>query len=209
MKFDFKKLFNFKKPQNVLEGTEEALTALFFPPPPPPPAPKRQAEDPQVFLELLAEHIRQSLEDIAGPDEPYRKKDRRLGAWRTISGTQHLVMAEPVWKKWYQRQVRSRPDLDTACLSRDAWEKDMQKALADAGVIKAPSAGFRYRYDLYNDGSRDSTYVLAVPAHLLPCPGKTSGKSAAAPAAPLPENLPEEVEDSGAKEKEFEGDRLK
>ena len=188
---------------------EEALTALFFPPPPPPPAPKRQAEDPQVFLELLAEHIRQSLEDIAGPDEPYRKKDRRLGAWRTISGTQHLVMAEPVWKKWYQRQVRSRPDLDTACLSRDSWEKDMQKALADAGVIKAPSAGFRYRYDLYDNGSRDSTYVLAVPAHLLPCPGKTAGKSAAAPAAPLPENLPEEVEDSGAKQKKFEGDRLK
>ncbi len=188
---------------------EEALTVLFFPPPPPPPAPKRQAEDPQVFLELLADHIRQVPEDIAGPDEPYRKKDTRLGAWRTISGTQHLVMAEPVWKKWYQRQVRSRPDLDTACLSRDAWEKDMQKALADAGVIKAPSAGFRYRYDLYNDGSRDSTYVLAVPAHLLPCPGKTSGKSAAAPAAPLPENLPEEAEDSVAKQKKFEGDRLK
>ncbi len=188
---------------------EEALTVLFFPPPPPPPAPKRQAEDPQVFLELLAEHIRQVPEDIAGPDEPYRKKDTRLGAWRTISGTQHLVMAEPVWKKWYQRQVRSRPDLDTACLSRDAWEKDMQKALADAGVIKAPSAGFRYRYDLYNDGSRDSTYVLAVPAHLLPCPGKTSGKSAAAPAAPLPENSPEEPEDSVAKQKKFEGDRLK
>lgn len=182
---------------------EDALTALFFPPPPPPPAPKRQAEDPQVFLELLAEHIRQSPEDIAGPDEPYRKKDTRLGAWRTISGTQHLVMAEPVWKKWYQKKVRSRPDLDTASLSRDAWEKDMQKALADAGVIKAPSAGFRYRYDLYNDGSRDSTYVLAVPAHLLPCPGKTSGKSAAAPAAPLPENLPEEVEDSVAKQKKF------
>lgn len=188
---------------------EEALTALFFPPPPPPEAPKRQAEDPQVFLELLAEHIRQSPEDIAGPDEPYRKKDRRLGAWRTISGTQHLVMAEQVWKKWYHRQVRSRPDLDTACLSRDAWEKDMQKALADAGVIKAPAAGFRYRYDLYNDGSRDSTYVLAVPAHLLPCPGKTSGKSAAAPAAPLPENSPEEPEDSVAKQKKFEGDRLK
>lgn len=182
---------------------EETLTALFFPPPPPPPAPKRQSEDPQVFLELLAEHIRQSLEDIAGPDEPYRKKDRRLGAWRTISGTQHLVMAEQVWKKWYHRQVRSRPDLDTACLSRDAWEKDMQKALTDAGVIKAPSAGFRYRYDLYNDGSRDSTYVLAVPAHLLPCPGKTSGKSAAAPAASLPENLPEETEDSGAKQNNF------
>ena len=188
---------------------EEALTVLFFPPPPPPPAPKRQAEDPQVFLELLADHIRQAPEDIAGPDEPYRKKDRRLGAWRTISGTQHLVMAEQVWKKWYQRQVRSRPDLDTACLSRDAWEKDMQKALADASVIKAPSAGFRYRYDLYNDGSRDSTYVLAVPAHLLPCPGKTSGKSAAAPAAPLPENLPEEAEDSVAKQKKFEGDRWK
>lgn len=188
---------------------EEALTALFFPPPPPPPAPKRQAEDPQVFLELLAEHIRQVPEDIAGPDEPYRKKDTQLGAWRTISGTQHLVMAEPVWKKWYHRQVRSRPNLDTACLSRDAWEKDMQKALADAGVIKAPSAGFRYRYDLYNDGSRDSTYVLAVPAHLLPCPGKTSGKSAAAPAAPLPENSPEEPEDSVAKQKKFEGDRLK
>ena len=188
---------------------EETLTAIFFPPPPPPAAPKRQAEDPQVFLELLAEHIRQSPEDIAGPDEPYRKKGRRLGAWRTISGTQHLVMAEPVWKKWYQKKVRSRPDLDTVCLSRNAWEKDMQKALADAGVIKAPSAGFRYRYDLYDNGSRDSTYVLAVPAHLLPCPGKTSGKSAAASAAPLPENLPEEAEDSVAKQKKFEGDKLK
>ena len=110
-----------------------------------------------------------------------------------------MVVGKQVYKKLSHRQAPSRPNLDTACLSRDAWEKDMQKALADAGVIKAPSAGFRYRYDLYNDGSRDSTYVLAVPAHLLPCPGKTSGKSAAASAAPLPENLPEEAEDSVAK----------
>ena len=38
---------------------------------------------------------------------------------------------------------------------------------AEAEAIKAPSAGYRYRYDLYGTGERDSTYVVAVPAKLL------------------------------------------
>lgn len=127
--------------------------------------PPQHAEDPQVFLGIMRNLA--ASEQIAGPDEPFRKGDKLLGAWRIISGERFLVMPEDRWKKAYSRAARAAKDVDTAFFQRDQWERELQKILAEAEAIKVPSAGYRYRYDLYGAGKRDSTYVVAVPAKLL------------------------------------------
>ena len=127
--------------------------------------PPQHAEDPQVFLRIMRNLA--ASEQIAGPDEPFRKGDKLLGAWRIISGERFLVMPEDRWKKAYSRAARAAKDVDTAFFQRDQWERELQKILAEAEAIKVPSAGYRYRYDLYGAGKRDSTYVVAVPAKLL------------------------------------------
>ena len=127
--------------------------------------PPQHAEDPQVFLGIMRNLA--ASEQIAGPDEPFRKGDKLLGAWRIISGERFLVMPEDRWKKAYSRAARAAKDVDTAFFQRDQWERELQKILAEAEAIKVPSAGYRYRYDLYGTGKRDSTYVVAIPAGLL------------------------------------------
>ena len=127
--------------------------------------PPQYAEDPQVFLRVMRDLT--ASEKIAGLEEPFRKGDKLLGAWRTISEECFLVMPETRWKKAYSKAARAAKDVDTTFFQRDQWERELQKILAEAEAIKVPSAGYRYRYDLYGAGKRDSTYVVAVPAKLL------------------------------------------
>lgn len=127
--------------------------------------PPQHAEDPKVFLRIMRALV--TSEQIAGPDEPVHKGDKLLGAWRTISGECFLVMPEAGWKKAYSKAARTGKDVDITFFRRDKWERDLQKILSEAEVIKVPSVGYRYRYDLYGTGERDSTYVVAVPAKLL------------------------------------------
>ena len=124
--------------------------------------PPQYAEDPQVFLRVMRDLT--ASEKIAGLEEPFRKGDKLLGAWRTISEECFLVMPETRWKKAYSKAARAAKDVDTTFFQRDQWERELQKILAEAEAIKVPSAGYRYRYDLYGAGKRDSTYVVAVPS---------------------------------------------
>lgn len=127
--------------------------------------PPQYAEDPPVFLRVMRDLA--SSEKIAGLEDPFRKGDKLLGAWRIISGEQFLVMPEAEWKKVYSRAARADKDIDTTFFQRGLWERELQKILAEAEAIKVPSSGYRYRYDLYGTGKRDSTYVVAIPARLL------------------------------------------
>lgn len=123
------------------------------------------AENPQVVLRIMCRLT--ASEKIAGLEEPFRKGDKLLGAWRTISRECFLVMPEDGWKKAYSKAARADKDVDTTFFQRDQWERELQKILAEAETIKVPSNGYRYRYDLYGTGKRDSTYVVAIPARLL------------------------------------------
>ena len=127
--------------------------------------PPQYAEDPPVFLRVMRNLV--ASKKIAGLEEPFRKGDKLLGAWRTISGECFLVMPEDGWKKAYSKAARADKDVDTTFFQRDHWESELQKILAEAEAIKVPSSGYRYRYDLYGTGKRDSTYVVAIPAGLL------------------------------------------
>lgn len=151
--------------------TSEELAAYrsaikdIYDPEPLPEQPIRHADDADVFLGAMRALAAQS--SIAGLDEPFRKADKYLGAWREISGERYLVMPEDGWAKAYRKWVREDKAIDSTLFQKEGWEKALQKLLVERELIKAPSAGSRYRYDLYGLGKRDNTYVVAVPAALL------------------------------------------
>lgn len=150
--------------QQELEHYRQAVKEVYDPAP----APVRQVrrvEDPEVFLELMRALVKEN--PIAPPDTPFSKSSGCLGAWCEISGVQYLVMLEKDFAKAYRKKARQVGDLDCSLFERAQWERELQRILVEAEVIKAASSGYRYRYDLFKNGSRDTTYVLAVPAELL------------------------------------------
>ena len=150
--------------QQELEHYRKAVKEVYDPAP----APVRQVrrvEDPEVFLELMRALVKEN--PIAPPDTPFSKSSGCLGAWCEISGVQYLVMLEKDFAKAYRKKARQVGDLDCSLFERAQWERELQRILVEAEVIKAASSGYRYRYDLFKNGSRDTTYVLAVPAELL------------------------------------------
>ena len=94
-------------------------------------------------------------------------------------------MEEKVWMTWYAKAVKADNTIDAAFLQKPRWELELQKVLGTAGVIKAPAAGYRYRYDLLANGTRDSTYVVAIPARLLQETGQKAGQNASPSAKPI------------------------
>ena len=138
-----------------------------FDPAPPEPVAMRRAEDPDVFLEVMKELAAKNAEKIIHEDERFVKSGNPFGAWRTINKEQYLVMLEDAWAKSYAKAVRSKKNIDDSFFQAEHWERDLQHILADHGFIKQASSGYRYRYDLMGNGKRDSTYVVAIPAHLL------------------------------------------
>lgn len=149
------------------ETHRQAVADVFDPAPPTPTAPRR-AEDPEVFLSIMRTLVAEYSDHIAGIGEPYHANKRQFAAaWRDISQTRHLVVLESVWKAAYTKAVRADKSIDASFLERDNWSLELQKELSHEGVIKSASSGYRYRYDLWENHTREKTYVLAIPAKLL------------------------------------------
>lgn len=164
----------------------QRLQDIFAPAPPPPPTAPRRAEDADVYLEklkLLIDHPDQ----IVPLGKPYARPQRGkvAAAWRQIGGEEYLVMEEKVWMTWYAKAVKADSTIDASFLQNDRWAAELQKLLGQAGVIKIPASGYRYRYDLLGNGTRDSTYVVATPARLLQETGQKAGQNAPPPAKPF------------------------
>lgn len=138
-----------------------------FDPAPPEPVQPRHAEDPDVFLEIMKTLVDNPPAPIVAEDAQFVKKDKHLAAWRTISEERCLVFLEADWANAYSKLAKARKDVDCSYFHRENWARDIQKLLCERGLIKAPSSGHRYRYDLMGNGTRDTTYVVAIPAHLL------------------------------------------
>lgn len=129
--------------------------------------PVRRADDPEAFLAIMRELVREQSNKILPSTERFVKGDKLLAAWRVISGEEYLVIPEAGWASAYKRAVRKEKDIDATFFERENWQRDFQRILCEANVIKAPAAGYRYRYDFFENGSRDTTYVLAIPSKLL------------------------------------------
>lgn len=138
-----------------------------FDPAPPEAVVRRHVEDPAVFLEIMRDLTTAKADSIIPEGTRFVKKDNPFAAWRTISGERYLVIPEDTWVKVYKKEVLARKELDASFLQVENWERKFQRILSENGKIKKASSGYRYRYDLYEDGTRDSTYVVAIPAQFL------------------------------------------
>ena len=170
-------------PPDVADSYRQRLRDIFDPAPLPPPTAPRRAEDADVFLEklkLLIDHPDQ----IVPPGKPYARPQRGkvAAAWRQIDGEEYLIMEEKIWMTWYAKAVKTDSAIDATFLQNDRWAAELQKLLGQAGVIKIPASGYRYRYDLLANGTRDTTYVVATPARLLLEGGQKAGQNAPPPA---------------------------
>lgn len=170
-------------PPDVADSYRQRLRDIFDPAPLPPPTAPRRAEDADVFLEklkLLIDHPDQ----IVPPGKPYARPQRGkvAAAWRQIGGEEYLIMEEKIWMTWYAKAVKTDSAIDATFLQNDRWAAELQKLLGQAGVIKIPASGYRYRYDLLANGTRDTTYVVATPARLLLEGGQKAGQNAPPPA---------------------------
>lgn len=123
--------------------------------------PMRRMEQPDVFIAVMHQLIGENSSKIVPQNQPFVKADKPFGAWREISGERYLVMLEDTWAREY-RKAAKKDGVDISFSERKNWEREMQKLLCEAGLIKTPTAGYRYRYDLLGDGKRDTTYVLAL-----------------------------------------------
>ena len=138
-----------------------------FDPAPPKAETATLAEDPPVFLNIMRQLVKDPSYTIVSEDTRFVKGAKNLGAWRQISHEPFLVMLEETWARAYSKAVRTRKDIDTSLFQEKQWERKLQKILVGKELIKPPSSGYRYRYDLFDNSTRDSTYVVAVPVSLL------------------------------------------
>lgn len=174
-------------PPDRANAYRQRLQDIFDPAPPPPPAAPRRAEDASVYLEKAKALIIDHPDQIVPLGKPYARPQRGKVAatWRQIGGEEYLVMEEKVWMTWYAKAVKADSTIDASFLQNDRWAAELQKLLGQAGVINLPASGYRYRYDLLGNGTRDSTYVVAIPARLLQETGQKAGQNASPTAKPI------------------------
>lgn len=129
-------------------------------------APKAAAEtgkmeEPDIFLDILRRWSQAPERKIASQEVEFPSKDID-GAIRDISGEKYLVLPEDWLKKVYLKEIR-RTKCDCSFAERPDWMQKIQREWCEAGILKHHGKNYRYRYDLYGTGSRDKTYVLAIP----------------------------------------------
>lgn len=174
-------------PSDKADAYRQRLQDIFDHAPLPSPTAPRRAEDADVYLEKLNTLIIDHPDQIVPPRNPYARPQRGkvAAAWRQIGGEEYLIMEEKIWMTWYAKAVKTDSAIDATFLQNDRWAAELQKLLGQAGVIKIPASGYRYRYDLLANGTRDTTYVVATPARLLLEGGQKAGQNAPPPAKPI------------------------
>ena len=123
---------------------------------------RKRMEDPDVFLDLMRSIVQEKSTFIVAQEERFVKTEKKFGAIRTIGKRLYLVMPEKEWANAYKKAAKNA-GFETSFAQSDGWERNLQAILADADLIKHTGTNPRYRYNLYGDGKKDTTYVVAVP----------------------------------------------
>lgn len=168
----------------------------------------RRIENPDEFLPLMRGIVAGNLTNIIREGERFVKKEKKLGALRVISDRTYLVMPEETWAKTYRKAAKAA-ELDVSFCGRDGWERELQRTLGKAGRIKSTGSNPRQRYDLYENGTKDSTYVVAVLWDTVAPPAEGDGNRAGSTNDPgqgsLPPILPDASGESATNQDESEG----
>ena len=131
----------------------------------PRPSESRQSfkmEDPDVFLKFLKGWCQDPARKLAALDQDFSKREKHEGAIREIGGVQYLVLPEEWLFRTYLKEAR-KAGYDCTFADKTDWTQKIQRMWCESDILKHTGSGYRYRYDLLKTGSRDSTYVLAIP----------------------------------------------
>ena len=140
------------------------------PPVPDPVPPLRQANDPEVFLEVMRKLVADHSASIVSAEERYVKSKKFFGAWRTISNVRYLVMEECTWARQFAKAIKHMDGVAPFNPDDASQRLSLLRSLGEQKITKMTGTNPRYRYDLFEGGTRDKTYVVAIPAVLLQIP---------------------------------------
>lgn len=147
-------------PREEAERYGKTVKDAFYPEPIIKEAQKRM-EDPDMFPDLMRSIALDNTVRIVAQDERFVKTDKKFGALRLIGNALYLVMPEEQWANAYKKAAKNA-GLETSFSQSDGWERKLQAILANADLIKHTGTNPRYRYNLYGDGKKDTTYVVAI-----------------------------------------------
>jgi len=136
----------------------------------------RRIEDPGVFLPLMRKLVLDKSSEIVPETDHFVNRNRLFGARREISRVLHLVIPESVWAQEYRKAAKAN-GIDVSFCRKDGWERELQKLLCKEELIKSGGSNPRYRYDLYENGTKDTTCVVAVPWESVRPGGDDAGKT--------------------------------
>ena len=130
----------------------------------------RQANEPEVFLDAMRKLVAEHSNSIVPDGARCVKSQKFFGAWRTISDVRYLVMEEGTWAKQFAKAIKLLDGVAPCDLTKGPQRSRFLRPLGEQGITKMRGDDPRYRYDLFEAGKRDKTYVVAIPADLLQIP---------------------------------------
>ena len=183
-------------PADMADGFHAEVEEAFYPQPVVAAA-LRRIEDPGEFLALMQTIVGNKLTAII-PCGQHFVKAKHFGALRDIANAAYLVMPEKTWATEYRKTAKAE-GIDTSFCEKSGWERDLQRILGAAGKIKTSGSNPRYRYDLHENGTKDSTYVVAVPWDTVKPDGWDEGKDEGNAQDGGQDNLPSSLPDNNSK----------
>ena len=130
----------------------------------------RQANAPDVFLAIMRKLAADHSDSIVPEGQECVKHKNFFGAWRTISDVRYLVMEEDAWAQWFSKEVKHMKEVVSPKLDSGNQRSAFLRPLGESALIKKSGDNPRYRYDLFKNGTREKTYVVAIPADSLQVP---------------------------------------
>ena len=79
-------------------------------------------------------------------------------------------MEEGTWAKQFAKAIKLLDGVAPCDLTKGPQRSRFLRPLGEQGITKMRGDDPRYRYDLFEAGKRDKTYVVAIPADLLQIP---------------------------------------
>lgn len=129
-----------------------------------------QANAPDIFLAIMRKLAADHSDSIVPEGQECVKHKNFFGAWRTISDVRYLVMEEDAWAQWFSKEVKHMKEVVSPKLDSGNQRSAFLRPLGESALIKKSGDNPRYRYDLFKNGTREKTYVVAIPADSLQAP---------------------------------------
>lgn len=156
-------------PAEQADCFRKEAAGVFSPEPPvsDPVAPLRQANDPEVFLEVMRKLVADHSASIVPDGEPCVNSSKFFGAWRTIRKVRHLVMEDGTWAKWFTKEIKRMDGVAPCDLTKGPQRRRFLQPLGKQGITKMAGENPRIRYNLFKPGPEGRIYVIAIRADLL------------------------------------------